>query len=96
MSRLVWTPSSQRDLRRLYDFLEAKDRKAAARAMRTIHQRLGSIVKHPEMGCPTHVSVPGRRELVIHFGQSSYVALYEHNGDDITVLAIRHGREAGY
>jgi len=95
MPRLVWTPSSQRDLRRLYDFLAPKDRKAAARAMRTIHERLESVLKHPEIGRPTDESLAGRRELVIHFGQSSYVALYEYSGNDVTVLAIRHGREAG-
>jgi len=96
MPRLVWTPPSQRDLRRLYDFLAPKDLKAAARAMRTIHQRLESVLTHPEIGRPTDELLPGRRELVIHFGQSSYVALYEHNGEEVTVLSIRHGRESGY
>jgi len=96
MPRLVWTPHSSRDLRRHYDFLAEKDRKAAARAIKTIYQRLQSLILHPGLGRPIEESNTGRRELVIQFGQSSYVALYQHHGDEITVLSIRHGREAGY
>lgn len=36
------------------------------------------------------------RELLIGFGDSGYVALYRHEGDIITVLALRHQKEAGY
>jgi plasmid stabilization system protein ParE len=96
MPRLVWTPTSSRDLRRHYDFLAPKDAKAAARAIKTIRQRLQALVKHPEMGRPIDEPGPGRRELVIDFGQSSYVALYQHNREEVTVLSIRLGREAGY
>jgi plasmid stabilization system protein ParE len=100
MPRLVWTPYSSRDLRRHHDFLVEKDRKAAARAIQAIYQRLQSLILHPDLGRPIDESIDesntGRRELVIPFGQSSYVALYQHNGEEITVLAIRHGREAGY
>ena len=96
MPRLIWTPSSSRDLRRLHDFLASKDRKAAIRAIKTIRQRLQALASHPEMGRPIDEPLPGRRELVIDFGQSSYVALYQHDGEHVTVLAVRHGREAGY
>jgi plasmid stabilization system protein ParE len=96
MPRLVWTPYSSRDLRRHYDFLAEIDRKAAARAIKTIYQRLQSLILRPGLGRPVDESVTGRRELVIPFGQSSYVALYQYNGEEITVLSIRHGREAGY
>jgi plasmid stabilization system protein ParE len=96
MPRLVWTPYSSRDLRRHHDFLAEKDRKAAARATKTIYQRLQSLLLHPDLGRPVDEFITGRRELVIQFGQSSYVALYQHSGDEITVLSIRHSREAGY
>ena len=96
MPRLVWTPHSSRDLRRHYDFLAEKDRKAAAPAIQTIYQRLQSLISHPAIGRPINNSIPGRRELVIPFGQSAYVALYEHSDEEVTVLSIRHGREAGY
>jgi plasmid stabilization system protein ParE len=64
--------------------------------MRAIYQRLQALCIHPGLGRPIDDATPGRRELVIHFGQSAYVALYEHNAEEITVLSIRHGREAGY
>jgi len=96
MPRLVWTPYSSRDLRRHYDFLAEKDRKAAARAIKTIYQRLQSLLLYPDSGRPIDETRAGSRELVIQFGQSSYVALYQHNKEEITVLSIRHGREAGY
>lgn len=36
------------------------------------------------------------RELPIDFGGSSYVALYRYEGDLVTVLSLRHQKEAGY
>ena len=36
------------------------------------------------------------RELLIHFGDSGYVALYRYAADLVTVLALRHQKEAGY
>lgn len=36
------------------------------------------------------------RELPIDFGDSGYVALYRLEGEFITVLGIRHQKEAGY
>lgn len=96
MPRLVWTPYASRDLSRLYDFLEPIDRNAAIRAIKTIRHRLRLLTMHPEMGRPINETLLERRELIIDFGQSSYVALYQFQGDVVVVLAIRHGREAGY
>jgi hypothetical protein len=36
------------------------------------------------------------REWLIEFGQSACVALYHYDGREIVILAVRHGREAGY
>jgi plasmid stabilization system protein ParE len=96
MPRLVWTPNSSRDLSRLYDFLEPKDRKAAILAIKTIRHQIYLLTSHPEMGRPVDEAPVGRRERVIDFGQFSYVALYQLEEEHILVLAIRHGREAGY
>ena len=96
MPQLIWTPYASRDLTRLYDFLEPKDRKAAVRAIKTIQQRLRLLITHPAMGRHVHDSPFDHRELVIDFGQSSYVALYQLQGQDTLVLGIRHSREAGY
>jgi plasmid stabilization system protein ParE len=36
------------------------------------------------------------RERFIHLGDSGYVTLYRYEGDLVAILAVRHGREAGY
>ena len=38
----------------------------------------------------------GYRELPIDFGTVGYVALYRVDGDQVTVVALRAGRERGY
>ena len=35
-------------------------------------------------------------EWLIEFGDGVYVVLYRHDGDEVVILAVRHGREAGY
>jgi plasmid stabilization system protein ParE len=39
---------------------------------------------------------PEFREWAIEFGQGAYVALYRYDGKQVVILAVRHGREAGY
>jgi addiction module RelE/StbE family toxin len=95
MSYIIWTPTALRDLRRLYDFLSTKSPEAAQRAIRIIRQGIKPLSIHPEMGRPVDES-PDMRELVLGFGQSAYVALYRYNEKQIVILAVRHGREAGY
>jgi hypothetical protein len=38
------------------------------------------------------------RELIISYGKSGYIALYEHSPVEnvVRIFAIRHQREAGY
>jgi len=36
------------------------------------------------------------REWPIDFGDSGYVARYRLDGDTVTILAVRHQKEAGY
>jgi len=36
------------------------------------------------------------REWLIDFGDSGYVARYHIDGDAVTILAIRHQKEAGF
>lgn len=36
------------------------------------------------------------REWVIPFGDSGYVARYRIEGETVTILAVRHQREAGF
>ena len=96
MPRLSWSQSALSDIARLHAFLVPKSRDAAKRAVKTIRQGVRSLGKHPEIGRPVDDMSPEFREWVIEFGSGAYVALYHYDGKEIVILAVRHGREAGY
>ena len=96
MSRLKWSQSALLDVARLYDFLAAKSPDAAERAVRAIRQGVKALGKHPEIGRPVEELPPEFREWVIEFGSGAYIALYHYDGKEVVILAVRHGREAGY
>lgn len=54
------------------------------------------LAMHPEIGRLVEEMAPEFREWVIEFGQGAYVALYHYDGSEIVIVAVRHGREAGY
>jgi plasmid stabilization system protein ParE len=94
------------DVARLHDFLASKSPDAAQRAIQTIRQGVKALGTHPEIGRPVEelspelrepeFREPEFREWIIEFGQSAYVVLYHYDGKQVVILAVRHGREAGY
>jgi plasmid stabilization system protein ParE len=96
MSRLKYTQRSLRDLNRLHNFLLEKSPKAARLAIQAIRKGLNLLNQHPEIGRPVADLTVALREWVIEFGNGAYIVLYRIEGMDVVVLAIRHGREAGY
>jgi plasmid stabilization system protein ParE len=93
---LAWTAAAAWSLERLYDFLAKKDPESAARATRAVHKGSLALSSHPEIGRLFDDTAPDLREWIIPFGNSAYVLLYRYDEMQVTVLAIRHGREAGY
>ena len=96
MPRLIWTPAALRDVARLHGFLAPKSRAAAGRAVRAIRQGVRALGTHPEIGRPVEDLLTDFREWVIHFGDSGYIVLYHYAGELVVILAVRHGKEAGY
>jgi len=98
MARLVWSPHALRDVQRVYRFLASKNIEAATHAVKSIRAGVKVLALQPGMGRPSQEMEPEYREWVIDFGASGYVALYRHDSehDQVTVLAVRHQREAGY
>jgi plasmid stabilization system protein ParE len=96
MPRLKWSQPALRDVARLHDFLAPKSRDAAKRAVKAIRQGVKALSKHPQMGRPADELPPAFREWVIEFGSGAYLALYHFDGKEVVILAVRHGREAGY
>jgi plasmid stabilization system protein ParE len=81
---------------RLHGFLAEKNADAARRAVKAIRQSLKLLGRHPEMGRPLEEMPVEFREWVIPFGDGAYVVLYRYDGREVVLLAIRHGREAGF
>ena len=96
MPQLIWTPPALADVARLHAFLASKSPDAASRAVKAIRQGVKILGQHPEIGRPIEEMLPEFREWIIEFGQGAYVALYRYDGKQIVILAVRHGREAGY
>jgi len=96
MPPLIWSQPALQDVARLYSFLAPKSRDAAQRAVKAIRQEVKALSKHPKSGRPIEELPPEFREWVIEFGHGAYVALYHNDGKQVVILAIRHGREAGY
>ena len=96
MPRLKWSSQSLRDVARLHDFLARESQDAARRSVKAIRQGVKLLGKFPEMGRPVEELPTEFREWVIEFGSSAYIALYRYDGKEVVILAVRHGREAGY
>ena len=96
MPRLIWSRSALLDVARLHAFLAPKSRDAAQRAVKAIRQGVKALAGHPVSGRPVEELSPEFREWVIEFGSGAYIALYHYDGKQVVMLAVRHGREAGY
>ena len=96
MPRLRRSQPAPADVARLHAFLAPKSRDAAQRAVKTTRQGVKALGKHPEIGRPVEELPPEFREWVIEFGHGAYLALYRYDGKEVVILAVRHGREAGY
>jgi plasmid stabilization system protein ParE len=64
--------------------------------MDAIVERVAVLDDFPYSGRPVPDIGPTHREVVIPFNTSGYVALYRVDGEIVTVVAVRHQREAGY
>ncbi len=92
-----FTGQAREDLLRLFRFLAEEDRQAASHARQAIGKATDLLADFPFTCRKATPDDPFLRELVIPFGQSGYVALFEiENRETVTVLAIRHQREDDY
>lgn len=93
-----FTVEAQQDIKRLYEFVLDRDNdgyETAEKVLNAIRVGIYSL-KHNPFSC-RKTSTPFLRELVISFGATGYVALFEIESNQIvTILAIRHQREEDY
>lgn len=96
MPRIIFVPAAIRDMQRLRDFLQPKNADATRRAGEAIRQGVKALGVYPRMGRMVDDLPEHYREWLIDFGDSGYVARYRVDEDAVTILAVRHQREAGY
>ena len=96
MATLKWTYQALADVKRLHQFLADKNPDAAIRAVQTIRAGVRILASQPRLGHPASDMNAEFREWLIPSGQSGYVVLYRLDHEQVILLAIRHGREAGY
>jgi plasmid stabilization system protein ParE len=98
---VIISPEAQDDLERLQSFwLQAAGIDVAVRAIETIVKALDFLITFPHSCRRAEAQVPDKpcRELIIPFGSSGYLALFEIQEDAtrVAVLAVKHQRESDY
>lgn len=95
MAQVIYVEEPLFDVERLFDFLSEEDPETATKAIRHIREAIELLERHPMIGRPAEHSM---RELVISYGKSGYVALYEfvETDDVVLIFALKHQRESGY
>ena len=97
--RVRFTREAEADLVRLYEFILERvetDLDVAERALDAIRHAITGLERSP-FSYRKAAESPFLRELVIPFGASGYVALFEIDDErTVTVLALRHQREDDY
>lgn len=95
-----FTEEAQADLERLYDYVLHRDDgdwTVAERALDALARSIELLRTSPFSGRKVVPGDPFLRELIIGFGESGCVALFEIEDETtVTVLAVRHQREDDY
>ena len=102
--RVRLTREAEADLERLFDFvLERELAREAGGELELAEQALFAIragihtLQTSPFTCRKAGTSPFLRELIIAFGRSGYVALFEIVGSaEVVVAAVRHQLESGY
>lgn len=99
--RVRFSGPAREDLERLFDFLleratSVEDLSLAKRAIDAVQGAVAGLARSPFSYRKAGAS-PLRRELIVPFGHSGYVVLFEIlDAAEVLVLAVRHQREDDY
>lgn len=95
--QILFAKAAREDIERLYRFLADQDIPAAEAAVLALDKGWDMLRTFPFAARKVDPANPFLRELLIPFGGSGYVVLFEINDDEtVTILAIRHQREDDY
>jgi toxin ParE1/3/4 len=95
---VIWSPRAIECVKHLYNFLAEKNIDAAKAAAALLFKQAEILEAFPNAGRPAEDLDPEHREILIPFGAAGYVLLYHFDEDRaaVTVLAVRHQKEACY
>ena len=101
--KVIFSEAAAQDLEELFDFAlqreldsDTGDLDVPERALQAIKDGMALLETSP-FACRKAGNSPFVRELVIPFGRSGYVALFEIvDGNSLIVGAVRHQREDDY
>lgn len=96
MPRLIWSEPALVNVQQLYRFLAGKNLAAARRAVKAIRDGVKILAVHPQAGRVVDDMDDAFRDWPVDFGDSGYVVRYHIAGELVTILAVRHQREAGF
>ncbi len=88
--------AAQADLERLFEFLAEHDYTAALRARIAIEKAYALLTDFPLSCRRVSDDNPSLREMLVSFGNTGYVLLFEVAPSVVTLLAMRHQREEDY
>jgi len=101
--RITWTIAADADLDRLFDHLLARELAREGGDLDYPGQAIAavractSLLENFPFTCRKSIDNPFVRELVIPFGHTGYVALFEIvSSDQVVIAAIRQQREDDY
>lgn len=101
--KVTFSDAAAQDLEELFDFALQRELDSAtgdldipARALQSIKDGIGFLAYSP-FACRKAGHSPFLRELVIPFGRTGYVVLFDiKDGGSVVIGAVRHQREDDY
>ena len=92
--KLVIREEAADDLDAIYDWIAKDSESSAARIVRTLRQRMNSVLM-PEL---VNIGRPGRREGTRELIEWPYIIVYKANADRevVTILSVVHGARTDF
>ncbi|ULJ59386.1 type II toxin-antitoxin system RelE/ParE family toxin [Wielerella bovis] len=97
MRQVIYSPYLEEDLTRIVDFMDRVSPETTPKLVNKIINSFSQLIDFPKLGALSP-QFPELRRLVIHFGHSSYVALYHFDelNNMIEIMGIKHSRELSF
>lgn len=96
MPRLIWSEPALTGVQHVYRFRAEKNPAAASRAVKAIREGVNILATHPQVGRVVDEMDEVFRDWPVDFGDSGYMVRYRFDGELVTILAVRHRKEAGF